>query len=196
MKTPLRPYQKALIIVAAGLSLPTLFYFGGCGVPFPGAFESKIRKTGESLALALLVSEGSEDAFQSCSNANEYLAKIVDEISSERLFFVSHSPWHGQGDFQFGVDSQWESTTPPGIALQAGENAFAVNRAGRRNRDAPYLLTVTTQGNDRRRLIIVNFEGKGEILKLEEDETFEPGSTTILDRFPDADWLLPLPPEP
>ncbi len=61
------------------------------------------------------------------ADANAYLRPLIRKLKSEEPFFVTGCAWHGRGDTRDGGDDLWESSTPPGSALEAGENHYAVN---------------------------------------------------------------------
>ena len=61
-------------------------------------------------------------------DANAYLAPLVRTLKSEEPFFVTGCAWHGKGETREGGDDLWETSDPPGTALEAGENHYAVNK--------------------------------------------------------------------
>jgi len=62
------------------------------------------------------------------SDANAYLSPLVRGLGSEAPFFVSGCAWHGKGATRTGPDGLWEDSEPAGMALEAGENHYAVNK--------------------------------------------------------------------
>ncbi len=61
-------------------------------------------------------------------DANAYLAPLIRTLESEEPFFVTGCAWHGTGETKEGGDDLWETSDPPGTALEAGENHYAVNK--------------------------------------------------------------------
>ena len=61
-------------------------------------------------------------------DANAYLAPLIRKLKSEEPFFVTGCAWHGRSDTRDGGDSLYETSNPAGIALEAGENHYAMNK--------------------------------------------------------------------
>lgn len=183
-----------LISITCILIIGSFVFFKGFPI-FGGIAKKSLHimalQHGKQIALAMRIYESNNGSYPTGTDANEALGKLVPNIESEKIFFVSNSPWHGTKV----PDDRWETSEPvPGKALAAGENAYSLNRAATSDSPSstPLLLTVSIDPEDDSRWLVITYaNGTGETLTIEDHETYEPGSTTVLDRFPDADWLLP-----
>ncbi len=117
------------------------------------------------------------------NNANEALGNLVDDLGSEDPFYVPGDPWHGK-KFAKGPDNLSEYSDPPGIALEAGENAYAFSIGMSTESDSrlPIIASGFTQGGigkyttddtkpggrwKGRKCVVVYASGKGEVAKLD-----------------------------
>jgi hypothetical protein len=143
----------------------------------------------KQIALALYSHDFKDGIDPTWNNANQVLSHLVPDLQTKEIFYVPNSPWHRGKEYSSQLNNH---------ILGAGENAFAIIPNGSKNTPpgTPLLLTVSHDSrNNTRQLIIIYVDGSGEGIKIEDHETFEPGSTTVLNRFPNANWLLPIPPK-
>ena len=184
-------FSKFVIAIAVGLVLAKLQSSSithGIAEKSP---HNVVLHRAKQVCLALQYSGVPAGTVSSAKTANEVFATIIAEIDSEKIFHIADSPWHSDGL----PDGLWESTSPQGKALGAGENAFSINkRPTNSSPPTPLVVTVSIDEKSKRRLIVSYADGTAEMLGIEDHETYESGSTTVLDRYPDTDWLLPLPP--
>ena len=93
--------------------------------------KAKLNKSlqhARQVGIALRVYAGDEGGLypsQDVSSSNDAFRELVDEIGSEKIFYVAGCRYHGTGKFASGPDNRWEESTPPGIALEAGENHYS-----------------------------------------------------------------------
>lgn len=93
--------------------------------------KAKLNKSlqhAKQIGLALRVYAGDEGGLYPPGNsANEAYAALVDELESEKIFYVAGCPWHGDSNSKTarGPDNLWENSEPAGTALEAGENHYA-----------------------------------------------------------------------
>ncbi|MEM0896118.1 MAG: hypothetical protein AAGJ79_04465, partial [Verrucomicrobiota bacterium] len=117
----------------------------------------------------------------------------VDDLTSEKPFFVEGSPWHGE-KFSKGPDNRWEHSSPKGIALEAGENAWSISldATPQSPKRIPILATIIEHHRWffglKRVCIVVYADGSAEIIKVDKD-TFLPSEL-----FPEVNMVDPLPP--
>ncbi|MEM9479829.1 MAG: type II secretion system protein [Verrucomicrobiota bacterium] len=126
---------------------------------------------------------GSSGLYPDGNTANEALGYLVDDLTSEKPFYVSGDPWHGQ-TFAKGPDNLWEFSSPSGTALEAGENAYAFSVGMSPESDArlPLIASGFTEGgvgtytNDQtkpggrwkgKKCVIVYADGKGDTPELD-----------------------------
>ncbi|MEM9480812.1 MAG: hypothetical protein AAGA58_14245 [Verrucomicrobiota bacterium] len=126
-----------------------------------------------------------EGIYPQGDNANEALGFLVDDLTSEKPFYISNSPWHGK-KFGRGPDNRWETTDPPGIALEAGENvwSYTLGLNFKSPAEIPILATIW-----RRKLCLVVYaDGHTDTFEISKD-TIRPSEL-----FPEVNMVDPLPP--
>ena len=148
----------------------------------------RIRAKGTLIFKALVIyASHNSGLYPEGDNANEALGELVDGMGTENPFFIKGSKWHGQ-NFANGPDNKWEYSEPPGIALEAGENAWSFSAGESAETDAikPILATtILIEGECY--LIVVHASGR---TKSEMISPIVHASTL----FPAMDMLDPLPP--
>lgn len=93
--------------------------------------KAKLNKSlqhAKQIGLALRVYAGDEGGlYPPGSTANEAYGVMVDELESEKIFYVAGCRWHGDSTASTarGPDNLWENSEPAGVALEAGENHYA-----------------------------------------------------------------------
>lgn len=96
--------------------------------------KAKLNKSlqhAKQIGLALRVFAGDENGlYPQGADANEAYGVLVDEMETEKIFYVAGSRYHGDlsdanAKFTRGPDNLWENSTPTGVALEPGENHYA-----------------------------------------------------------------------
>jgi len=171
----------AIIAILASVSVPAL------QTALERGRMTKEMKQAQGVAQALRVWAADEDGdYPAGQDANEALAQLFPDIGKESVFFVRGSAWHGAkgSTFAKGPDEQYgdEEEGSGGQPLEPGENhwAFNVKATTTSNSSLPLLADgfssqVGTYAGSKdelggvwkgRRAIIIQCDGSGEIVKL------------------------------
>ncbi|MEM9480813.1 MAG: hypothetical protein AAGA58_14250 [Verrucomicrobiota bacterium] len=155
--------------------------------------ENRILRNGVNIHRGLVnFASGYDGFYPEGKNANEALGMIIDDLTSEKPFFVFNSPWHGE-KFAKGPDNLWEFSEPRGTALEAGENAwsFFLGLNPESPANLPLLATIYTQKKTfgvKRICLVVYADGRGDTFEFKKD-TIRPSEL-----FPEVNMVDPLPP--
>lgn len=199
MKT--RINQKGFTLIELLVVITIIAILASVSVPVFGSIRTKASQNkslqqarGIHTGLYSLYGDGS--GLPDGADSNEILSEVVIEMDSEKPFFVAGCAWHGRGDTRRGGDDLHERSDPEGIALDAGENHYAINLKGDlQSSRFPLLATgfTNTPGTyiddkaeiggiwEGKRCVVIYNDGSGEIAELTEDYQFmkERGGTEI-----------------
>ena len=203
--------NKAEVSVAVVLGLVVLATIIRCPIYSTVSKKSELHRSlqhAKSIALVLRVyAQDHEGRYPQGDDANRCFAQLVDEIATEKIFYVRGSAWHGSGATAAGPDNLWEQSEPPGIALDAGENGYAFNRQANDNcrEDMPLIAsgfsrTIGTYGKKVGQLggvwakkkvaIVIYGDGSGETPRLDKNrQVTREGKNIFL--APDCEMLNP-----
>lgn len=198
MKTKLN--QKGFTLIELLVVITIIAILASVSVPVFSSIQRK-AKVNKSMQQASGIYKGiyalyGEDGFlPDGDNANDILSEVAIEMDSEKPFYVAGCAWHGNGNTRTGGDSLHERSTPQGIALEPGENHYAVNKRSRFEPRYPMLAsgfsqTVGTYAQEKselggiwdgREAIVIYGTGDAEVIKLDEQyrAKIEIGRTTI-----------------
>ena len=194
MKTKTK--QRGFTLIELLVVITIIAILASVSVPVFGSIQrrAKINKSlqhAKQIFYALRVYAGDEGGlYPGGETANEAFAELVDQIGSEKIFYVAGCPWHGDSNSKTfkGPDDLWEDSEPPGEALGPGENHYSYALGQRDDSEATIPLIASgfseTTGQytedvkkvggvwEGKNCIVIFCDGSGESPKLRKRDNF------------------------
>jgi prepilin-type N-terminal cleavage/methylation domain-containing protein len=195
MKTKLK--QRGFTLIELLVVITIIAILASVSVPVFSSIQRKAKlnkslQHAKQIALALRVYAGDEGGlYPPGQSANEAFADLIDEIGTEKIFYVPGCRWHGDSNSKTarGPDNLWEDSEPQGEALAPGENhyAYAVGfndatsarfpliASGFSNSPGQYIDDPTKVGGvwEGKNCVVIYCDGSGENPKLKSKDDYK-----------------------
>ena len=130
--------QKGFTLIELLVVITIIAILASVSVPVFSSVQRKAKlnkslQHARQIGIALRVYSGDEGGLYPANEAgdgppstsNEAFRQLVDELGSEKIFYVPGCAFHGTGKFRSGPDNKWGGSSGDGQPLEAGENHYA-----------------------------------------------------------------------
>ena len=128
-----KPNQKGFTLIELLVVITIIAILASVSMPVFSSIQRKAKlnkslQQAKGIYTGMYSLYGADGFLPEEDNSNDILKDVAIDMDSEKPFYVAGSMWHGRGNTSGGGDDLHERSTPAGIALESGENHYAVNK--------------------------------------------------------------------